>query len=338
MIREAILKLYKKQDLTSEEASACLHEVLGATATPAQVGAYLALLAAKGETLDEVVASVKVMREKMVRIEGGGTEAIDICGTGGDHSGTFNISTAAALVLAGGGVPMAKHGNRAATSQCGSAEALQALGVKIDVTNRVLELCLKEAGICFLFAPHHHPAMKNVGPYRKEIGIRTLFNIIGPLSNPAGVKRQVTGVYEDGKAKLMAEALILAGSERVITYHSSDGLDEVSCDAETRVYEAVAGKPGTSELTISPEMFGFGRHPLSELQGGDAVVNARIIEKVLDGEKGARREVVVMSAALGFYITGKSETLVQGATLAAESIDQGRARETLEKLRRVSQS
>ncbi len=338
MIREAIQKLLRKQDLTSEESGACLREMLDNSATGSQVGAYLSLLAAKGETIPEIIGAVKVMRDKMIRIDPGGRDAIDTCGTGGDHSGTFNISTASAFVLSGGGLSVAKHGNRAATSLCGSAEVLQALGVKVDIPQRIVENCLRETGLCFLFAPHHHPAMKNVAPHRKDIGIRTLFNMIGPMSNPAGVKRQVIGVFDPEKAKLMAQALVLSGSERVVTFSSRDGLDEVSCADETVVFEAEAGKDEITETVLSPEVFGFTRKPLKDLVGGDALVNAKMVEDVLSGAPGAPREAVLMAASLGFYVAGKVATPKEGLALAVESVDKGRAREALENLRRVSHS
>ncbi|HET9870122.1 MAG TPA: anthranilate phosphoribosyltransferase, partial [bacterium] len=223
MIRDCILKLSRKEPLTEAEAWDATLEIFEGKAAPAQVGAYLTFLAVKGETPEEILGSMKAMREKMVRLRVEDLDAIDVCGTGGDHKGTFNISTAAALVLAGGGVKVAKHGNRAASSQCGSAEVLEALGVKIDATTLVLEKCLREAGVAFLFAPHFHPAMKHVGPIRKELGFRTLFNILGPLCNPASVKKQVIGVYDKDKAQLMGEVLVKAGSERVVTLHSRDG-------------------------------------------------------------------------------------------------------------------
>jgi len=333
-----IYKLSKREDLTEAESASCLKEMLENTATPAQVGAYLSLLAAKGETLPEIVGAVKVMREKMIRIDPGDRDPIDTCGTGGDHSGTFNISTASAFVLTGGGLSVAKHGNRAATSLCGSAEVLQALGVKVDIPQRIVEKCLRETGLCFLFAPHHHPAMKHVATQRREIGVRTLFNMIGPMSNPAGVKRQVIGVFDPGKARLMAQALVQAGSERVVTFSSRDGLDEVSCADETLVFEGAAGKDGIDETVMSPETYGFTRRPLKELVGGDAVVNAKMIEDVLNGAPGAPREAVLMAASLGFYVAGKASSPKEGLGLAAESVDKGRAREALENLRRVSHS
>jgi anthranilate phosphoribosyltransferase len=337
MIRDCIIKLSQKEPLTEAEAWDCALEILEGKATPAQVGAYLSFLNAKGETAEEVLGSVKAMREKMVRLQVEDLDAIDVCGTGGDHKGTFNISTTSALVLAGGGVTVAKHGNRAASSQCGSAEVLDALGVKIDPTTSVLEKCLRESGIAFLFAPHFHPAMKNVGPIRKELGIRTLFNILGPLCNPASVKKQVIGVYDKAKAQLMGQVLIQAGSERVITLHSQDGLDEVSCAEPTSLWEYSNVGPVKSSAVESTD-FGFERKPLEFIHGSDAAANAKILTDILEGQKGPYREAVVMNAAVGFYVAGKCKTIPEGRSLAEEAIDSKRALETLKKLVKLSHS
>ncbi len=339
MIRESLVKLSKKQSLTEEETHECMLEILEGEATPAQIASYLSFLSYKGETAEEVVGSVKAMRAKMGRVNADGLDAIDVCGTGGDHRGTFNISTCAALVLAGGDVVVAKHGNRAASSQCGSAEVLDTLGVKIDPTTHVIEKCLQEAKIAFLFAPHFHPAMKNVGPLRKELGIRTLFNILGPMCNPAAVKRQAIGVFELEKARLMAEVLVKSGSERVVTLHSQEGLDEVSCAGPTTLFLAEGGKNSpveVKETILHPESFGFKRHDLQELKGSDAPSNAKIVMDILRGEKGPRREAVVMNSAVGFYVSGKASTFQEGGKLAEESIDTQKALRALEVLKKVS--
>lgn len=339
MIRESLVKLSQRESLTENEAYECVLEILEGKATPAQIGSYLAFLNLKVENVDEILGSVRAMREKMTRVDGDGLNAIDVCGTGGDHHGTFNISTCAALVLAGGGVTVAKHGNRAASSQCGSAEVLDTLGVKIDPVPHTVQRCLQEAKIAFLFAPHYHPAMKNVGPLRKEIGFRTLFNILGPMSNPASVKRQVIGVFNLEKARLMAEVLVRSGSEKVVTLHSQEGLDEVSCAGPTTLFtaekSAVSGVT-IQETTLNPEAFGFDRHPLQVLKGSDAVENAKIVLSVLEGEKGPRREAVVMNAAVGFYVSGTSATVPEGAKRAEESIDSQKALQALGTLKRVS--
>ncbi|HJT23173.1 MAG TPA: anthranilate phosphoribosyltransferase, partial [bacterium] len=276
----------------------------------------------------------------MVRLNADGLDAIDVCGTGGDHRGTFNISTGAALVLAGGGVKVAKHGNRAASSQCGSAEVLEALGVKIDPTLPVLEKCLVEAGMAFLYAPHFHPAFKHVGPIRKELGIRTIFNVLGPMCNPASVKRQVIGVFDEERARLIAEALIEAGTERVVTVHSKDGLDEVS-NAEETFYWELKRENGTVQRStgvLHPELFGYKRRSLDDIRGADAVANAKILMAVLNGEKGPHREAVVMNAAVGFYVGGKCDAIPDGRALAEESIDSKKALQALETLKKVSNS
>jgi anthranilate phosphoribosyltransferase len=337
MIRDCIIKLSQHEPLTEAEAWDSTLEIFEGKATPAQVGAYLSFLSAKGETAEEVLGSVKAMREKMVKLQVEDLDAIDVCGTGGDHKGTFNISTTAALVLAGGGVVVAKHGNRAASSQCGSAEVLDALGVKIEATTLSLEKCLREAGIAFLFAPHFHPAMKNVGPIRKELGIRTLFNILGPLCNPASVKKQVIGVYDKAKAQLMGEVLVQAGSERVVTLHSQDGLDEVSCAEPTHLWEYAKGAVEKGSV-VEPKDFGFERKPLEFIHGSDAAANAKILTDILEGQKGPYREAVVMNAAVGFYVAGKCKTIPEGRSLAEESIDSKKALEKLKKLVTLSHS
>jgi anthranilate phosphoribosyltransferase len=339
MIRECLIKLSKKQPLSEAEAHACMDEILGGKALPTQVASYLSFLAYRGETEEEVTGSATAMREKMTRINAEGLDAIDVCGTGGDHQGTFNISTTAALVLAGGGVTVAKHGNRAASSQCGSAEVLDAMGVKIDASARTLENCLREAKIAFLFAPHFHPAMKNLGPLRKELGIRTIFNILGPLCNPASVKRQVVGVFDSAKARLMAGVLVKLGNERVVTLNSQEGLDEVSCAGPTTLFECRAnpgGEPAFSQQEVSPDGFGLKIHSLKEIQGADAVSNSKIVMEVLGGEKGAPRDAVVMNAAVGFYVADKCASVKDGRALAEESIDSGRALQALEILKKVS--
>ncbi len=337
MIKDVIKKLTVKEDLTREEASECMLEILDAKAAPAQVGAYLSLLASKGETLDEVVGSMEIMRAHMVRVDCPDSDAIDVCGTGGDHSGTFNISTASAFVLAGGGVTVAKHGNRAASSKCGSAEVLSELGVKIDAAVPVLERCFTEAKMAFLFAPAFHPAMKNVGQIRKDLGIRTIFNILGPMCNPAAVSRQLIGVFDSAKARLMAEALVAAGSARVVTLHSRDELDEVSCADATDLFEKRKGWDRTESITIYPEIFGMTRQPVENLAGGDASVNARILRDILAGrERGTKRDAVVISAALGFYVAGKAPHVKDGIIMAENSIDSGNAMSALDALVRVS--
>jgi anthranilate phosphoribosyltransferase len=339
MIRETLAKLSQKQSLSEKEAYDCMIEILEGKALPTQVAAYLAFLNLEFETPAEVVGSVKAMRDKMVRLNAEGLDAIDVCGTGGDHKGTFNISTGASLVLAGGGVKVAKHGNRAASSQCGSAEVLEALGVKIAAAVPVLEKCLREAGMAFLFAPHFHPAMKNVGPIRKELGIRTIFNVLGPMSNPASVKRQVIGVFDAERARLIGEALVEAGMERVLTLHSKDGLDEISNADETFIWELKKDEKGTVQRTtgvLDPEVFGFKRRSLNEIKGSDAASNAQILLGILKGEKGAHREAVVMNAAVGFYVAGKCDAIPDGRPLAENSIDSGSAIKVLEKLRKVS--
>jgi len=335
MIRETLVKLSQKQSLSEQEAYDCTLEIFEGKATPAQMASYLTFLSYKTETALEIIGAVKAMREKMVRVNAEGLNAIDMCGTGGDHRGTFNISTTASLILAGGGVVVAKHGNRAASSQCGSAEVLENLGVKLDPSLNVVEKCLREAKIAFLFAPHYHPAMKNVGPIRKELGIRTLFNILGPMCNPAGVKHQVIGVFDKEKAKLIPEVLIKAGSERVVALHSAEGLDEVSNAGPTTLFEA--GKDGVvRQSEIDPETFGFKAGSLNDLLGSDAPANAKILMGILNGETGPKRDAAVMNAAVGFYVAGKAQDFKTGRALAEESIDSGKAAKALKTLAEVS--
>lgn len=337
MIREMLVKLSQKQSLTQQEAYDCALEIFEGKAVPTQVASYLTFLSYKTETADEVIGSVRAMREKMNRVSSEGLNAIDMCGTGGDHRGTFNISTTASLVLAGGGVVVAKHGNRAASSQCGSAEVLENLGVKLDPSPLIVEKCLKEAKIAFLFAPHYHPAMKHVGPIRKELGIRTLFNILGPMCNPASVKHQVIGVFDKEKAKLIAEVLVKSGSDRVISLHSTEGLDEVSNAGATTLFEAQSGG-AVKQTDITPETFGFKPGSLNDLQGSDAASNAKILTAILNGEKSAKRDAVVMNAAVGFYVAGKTPDFKGGRALAEEAIDSGKALKALKTLAEVSHS
>lgn len=335
MIREALVKLSQKHSLSEQEAYETMLEIFEEKVPPVQIASYLTFLNIKGETADEVIGSVRAMREKMVRVNAEGLNAIDVCGTGGDHRGSFNISTSAALVLAGGGVTVAKHGNRAATSQCGSAEVLDNLGVKIDPPTHVIENCLQECKMAFLFAPHFHPAMKYVGPIRKELPIRTIFNFLGPMCNPASVKRQVIGVSDPTKVVLIGEALIRSGSQKVVLVNSQDGLDEISPAAPTAVSEWDGSR--VRSYTISPADFGFKTHSLNDILGGNSAENAQIVLAILNGtEQGPKREAVVMNAAAGFYAAGMASSIVEGKSFAEASIDSGEAMAALEALKKAS--
>ena len=317
------------KDLSARAAEALLGEMADGTLDPAQIAAVLTALRAKGETPDEIAGFVRGMRRRMRTLRASGT-LVDTCGTGGDHSGTFNISTTVALVLAGAGVRVAKHGNRSASSQCGSADVLEALGVGIELAPRAAERVFKEAGIVFLFAPRYHPAMKNVGPVRKALGIRTIFNLLGPFANPAGVKRQLIGVPTPADAKRLAQVATMLGYRHALIVSSRDGLDELSIAAPTDVYE-VQGK-SVRRFTATPEQYGLRRASLRALQGGTATQNARIIREILAGQHGAKRDVVLLNAGAALVAAGKTTTIREGVRLAADSIDSGRAERTLEAL------
>jgi len=287
----------------------------------------------RGETVDEITGAVTTMRTKMLAVKAP-PDAIDVVGTGGDASGSFNISTCAAFVVAGVGVPVAKHGNRALSSKSGAADVLQALGVKIDRNAEQVGRCIRDAGIGFMFAPAHHPAMKNVGPTRVELGTRTIFNLLGPLSNPAGVKRQMVGTFSNHWVQPMAQVLKNLGSECVWVVHGSDGLDEITTAGPTRVAALEQGNVRTFEIT--PEQVGLQRVKPEALRGGDAEINARALIDVLKGKSGPLRDVSVLNAAAALIVAGKAKDLKEGAALAAKSIDSGEAEGRLDRLIAVS--
>lgn len=334
MIREALQKLISGDDLCRHEAAAVMREIMSGECTDAQIAAFLTALRCKGETADEIIGCATVMREKAVAIaapEG----IIDTCGTGGDASGTFNVSTTAALVAAAGGAKVAKHGNRAVSSSSGSADVLRELGVNIDADTLVVEKCIAEVGIGFLFAPRLHGAMKHAAAARSEIGIRTVFNILGPLTNPAGAKRQVLGVYASGLVPKLAVVLQGLGAERALVVHGHDGLDEISIAAETTVAELKAGE--VEECVIAPEDYGLERAPLEAIQVEDAAASAEMIRGVLAGKQGPARDITLLNASAALYVAGAAEDTVAGVDLAAETLDSGKARTTLEELVKVSQ-
>jgi anthranilate phosphoribosyltransferase len=307
-----------------------MHEIMEGQATSCQIGAYLMGLRVKGETVDEIAGSARAMREKATRIRAADPLVIDTCGTGGDRANTFNISTTAAFVVAGGGMTVAKHGNRAVSSKSGSADVLTALGVKIDLPAHHIADCVNEVGIGFLFAPLFHGAMKHCAEPRKELGTRTLLNILGPLTNPAGATIQVLGVFDAGLTDLLAQVLVRLGTQHCFVVHGMDGLDEVTLTDRTRVSE---GKRGVvSSYEIDPSDFGLQRVRMRDLTGGTAGENARITRDVLLGRKDARRDIVCMNAALAFTAAGKTATIQEGYTLAGSAIDNGAAYEKLERL------
>ncbi|PSQ91868.1 MAG: anthranilate phosphoribosyltransferase [Bacteroidetes bacterium SW_4_67_19] len=333
------------KDLTREEARAAMRRMMRGDAEPEHVAGLLLGLRARGESLDELVGFTEVMREFAVSVDPGDPDAIDLCGTGGDDAGTFNISTAAALVTAGAGATVAKHGNRSVSSDCGSADVLEALGVKIDLEKDGVEHCLQEVGIAFLFAPHFHPAMRHVMPVRRALGVRTFFNVLGPLCNPAGVKRQLVGAFSASVAQQMMRILAETGSRHVCAVHSRDGLDEVSLSAPTALFEhdtarRDADEPATQNgRVIQPEVHGVRPAELDALQGGDKETNARILESILDGsEEGAPRDVVLLNAAYALHVSGRFDGLEECTEAARESIASGAALEKLQRLGEASHS
>ncbi len=324
MIKDAIAKVIEGKDLGSKEAQAVMDEIMSGKCTDAQIGSYLTALRMKGETIEEVAGSVLSMRSKMLKVKGKRSDAVDTCGTGGDGSGTFNISTAAALVTAAAGVPVAKHGNRAVSSACGSADVLAELGIKTALSPSVAKRCLDKLGFCFLFAPAFHGAMKHaIGP-RREIAIkRTIFNLMGPMSNPAGVKRQTIGVGLPLMLKIMPQVLKVTGSTHVMVYCSENGMDELSTTAKARVAELRGGK--VRNYTLDPVKLGLKRSTLGALRGGGPTANAKLIRRLLAGEKGAKRDTVLLSAGAAIYVGGKAASIKKGMALAAEAIDSGAA-------------
>ncbi len=333
MIREAIDALVSKKSLTFEQAAAVMEEIMTGEATPAQFGAFVTALRLKGETVDEIAGMAKVMREKALRVDVPGL-LVDTCGTGGDASGTFNISTAAALVAAAAGVKIAKHGNRAITSGCGSADILEASGVKIDLPPEGVKRCIEQVGIGFMFAPVYHPAMKYAAGPRREIGIRTVFNILGPLTNPAGAQAQVLGVPSSEIAPKMAQVLHRLGTRHAMVVHGEDGLDEISTTGPTKVWELKDGS--VKEYTIKPEELGLPRVKKESLKGGSAQENAAILKEVLRGQKGPLQDVVALNAGAALMVGEKAKNLKDGISLAQRTLESGAALEKLAQLVAVS--
>jgi anthranilate phosphoribosyltransferase len=319
--------------LSREEASEAFDRMMSGEATPSQMGGLLMALRVRGETIDEITGAVTAMRAKMLRVAAP-PDAIDIVGTGGDASGSYNISTCAAFIVAGAGVPIAKHGNRALSSRSGAADVLAALGVNIELEPEAIANCIEQAGIGFMFAPAHHPAMKHVGPTRVELGTRTIFNLLGPLSNPAGVKRQMVGVFSRQWVEPLAHVLRNLGCERALVVHGSDGLDEVTTSGPTVVAALADGKVTTSE--INPEDVGFRKVRPQDLRGGDAEANAKALVDVLKGKKGPYRDVAVLNAAAALIVAGRAQDLPEAVALATKSVDSGEAEGRLDRLIAVS--
>lgn len=333
MIKEAIIKLTNKENLSYEEAKAVMNEIMSGEASDVQKSAYLTALTMKGETIDEITGSAEEMRNHAVQLSHEG-DVLEIVGTGGDKSDSFNISTTASLVIASAGVPVAKHGNRAASSKSGAADVLESLGVNITISPRKSAELLQNIGICFLFAQSYYTAMKYVGPIRKELGIRTIFNILGPLANPASANLQVMGVYDESLVEPLAKVLSNLGVKRALVVYGQDRLDEISASAETSLCEV---KDGTfKSYTISPEQFGLTRCKKEELTGGTPDENAAITKAVLAGGQGARRTAVVLNAGAGLYVAGKADSIEAGVRLAEELIDSGKAEKKLEEFVKYS--
>jgi anthranilate phosphoribosyltransferase len=334
-IRGALQRIGSGGDLTGEEMRAVMNIIMTGEATPAQIGAFLIGMRIKGETVGEIAAAVSILREKMVPVEAP-EDAIDIVGTGGDGAETLNISTATSIVVASAGVPVAKHGNRALSSKSGASDVLQALGIKIDLTPAQISRCITEAGIGFMFAPAHHPAMKHVGPVRAELGTRTMFNLLGPQSNPAGARRYMLGVYAKEWVEPVAAALLANRAVAAWVVHGHDGLDEISTTGPSFVAQIKDGSLTSFEVT--PEQAGLRVAKLADIKGGDPAHNAAALRALLDGTKTAYRDIVLLNAAAAFIVADRATDLKAGVKLAVAEIDSGRARQTLAKLVAVSNS
>ena len=331
----AISKLLAGESLTDDQTAAAMSEIMEGAATPAQIAGFVVALRSKGETTDEIVGLVRTMRAYALQVDAG-EDVVDTCGTGGDRAGTFNVSTAAALVCAGAGARVAKHGNRAASSKCGSADVLETLGVRLDLDPEAVAACIEEAGMGFCFAPVFHPAMRHAALPRRELGIATVFNFLGPLTNPAGAKRQALGVSDPTMLRPMVETLRRLGSDRVVAFRGEDGLDELSLSGPSHVVELAEGN--VSESTVEPSSVGLESAPLDAVRGGSADENAAAIRSVLAGEPGPKRDIVVLNAAAGLVAAGLARDLVAGVERAAEAIDSGGAGAALDRLVTVSNS
>jgi anthranilate phosphoribosyltransferase len=334
MFASLIEKLQRREDLTTDEAAGAMEEIMEGRAQPAQIAGLLIGLTMKGERPSEVVGLARAMRSRATRLSRDHSPVFDTCGTGGDRSNTFNVSTVAALVLAACGVRVAKHGNRSVSSRCGSADLFEALGVQIAAPPAIVEECLDQTGIAFFFAPTFHPSMRHAAQARRDLGVRTAFNLLGPLTNPAGASRQLVGVPRPELTELVARALALLGSERAWVVHGADGLDEISSTGYTKVSECRDG--AVSTFYVHPGDFGVPKATPADLRGGDASDNATIARAILAGEKGPRRDIVVLNAAAALLVAGHAATIADGIAHAARAIDSGRAQHTLERLVAIS--
>ncbi|MBN4016491.1 anthranilate phosphoribosyltransferase [Rhodospirillaceae bacterium AH-315-P19] len=329
VLHPLLAKIATGKTLDAKEASAAFRALMTGAATPAEIGAFLMGLRVRGETVEEITAAARVLRARALSIQAP-AGAIDTCGTGGDASGTLNVSTAAALVVAGAGVPVAKHGNRALSSKCGSADVLEALGVNLTTTPGRIRQAFRQAKIGFLFAPHHHQAMRHVAETRKQLGMRTIFNLLGPLANPAGARRQLLGVYSPDWVVPMARVLKKLGTTRAWVVHGKDGLDELTTTTTSFVASLASGRVRSFE--VAPEDAGLPRARPEMLKGGNARTNARAIERLLEGKTGPFRDIVLLNAAAALIVAEKARNLKQGVTLAAQAIDSGQAQASLRKL------
>lgn len=336
MFAPLIEKLQRRQDLTTEEAAGAMDEIMEGRAQPAQIAGLLIALAMKGERPSEIVGLAQTMRAKATKLSRAFGDVFDTCGTGGDRAHTFNVSTVAALVVAACGVPVAKHGNRSVSSRCGSADLFEALGVNVSASPATVERCLTDAGIAFFFAPTFHPSMRHAGPTRKELGVRTAFNLLGPLTNPAGASRQLVGVPRPELTELVARSLSLLGSKRAWVVHGADGLDEISTTGYTKVSECRDGAVNT--FYLHPSDVSIQKAAPEALKGGDAAANAQIARGVLEGERGAPRDIVLLNAGASLLIAGAVSQLPEGTELARAAIDDGRAATVLAQLVKLSQS
>lgn len=334
MIRECLSKLVQGESLTREEARQLMIRMMEGKLSPSQMGGVLTALRMKGETAEELTGLAEGMRSKAASVYPRVPGAVDTCGTGGDGGKTFNISTGAAIVAAAAGIPVAKHGNRAVSGRSGSADVLEALGIRIQMSPKEAEKALDRLGICFMFAPLFHPAMKQVMPTRKELGFRTCFNLLGPLVNPAGVKRQLMGVFDPALTETVARVLLTLGAERALVVAGLDGIDEISISAPTRISEVKDGQIRT--YTVIPEDLGVRPAPQEAVSGGNARTNARILREVFRGEKGPCRDVVLVNAGAVLYVAGRAKSIAEGVRKAADAVDSGRASEKLETMIRYS--
>jgi anthranilate phosphoribosyltransferase len=333
MIQQAIRNILNKEDLSLEMTREVMDEIMSGNATNSQIAAFITAIRMKGETIDEITACAMSMRNIGLKLKAKG-DILDIVGTGGDEAYTFNISTISSLIISAAGVKVAKHGNRSVSSKCGSADVLEALGVKIDIPVEKSEKLLEEIGICFLFAPVYHSSMRYAAPVRRELGVRTIFNILGPLSSPANASLQLLGVYDESLAEPMARVLLNLGVKRAMVVHGQDGLDEVSLSDKTTVCEVKDGK--VNKYTIDPKEFGFEYCKPEELVGGDPIINANIARRILSGEKGPKRDIVLLNSAICLHMAFDDLTLKDCVKLAADTIDSGKAMERLEQFIQLS--